>query len=392
LTRAPASLRIGLLVVGSAVLFPVGVGAQPDGDATAAEADAVVLGPVSPGDSERVPDSESAADDPCGEPALSEDEEAALDRVRGSVYRGVCSSSRWLDSFFGDSRDYTEVYGQTYGRVGAGVDWNERDDFGVDGYLRAKFPLPALGRRYNAILGRDSEDSFIDDNFDEMTFLPGAFSDENVDNIWYAGINYARKQGKNQRTDISVGLQISSPLNPYIKFRYRYYAQPSDSLLLRLRVTPFWENRDGLGITIAGDSDWTFRDGWMLRWANTATFSEATDGVRWRSRLALFQQLSPKSAMRYEAAIRGETDGIQPKIYGGKITYRRALWREWFFVETGAALFWSRELDPANDCDACIGVGVGFEIAFGDRYDRHLEKSRQSVAPTGEPLAGDLLD
>ncbi len=317
---------------------------------------------------------ERSPEDPCGGEIDWKD--PSLEMLRSGVFRGVCSSSMWLDGLFGDSREFTEVYGSTFGRAGVGLDWNERDDFGVNGFLRAKFPLPALGRRYSAVLGRESEESFIDDNFDELTFLPGAFSDESLDSIWYAGLTYQREQGKNSRTSLGVGLKISTPLNPYVKFRYHYYAYPHETVLLRLRATPFWENEDGLGLTLAGDADWSFTEGFMLRWANTFTQSEATEGVRWKSRLALFQVLNRKSALRYEVGARGETQ-VRRSLYGGKLTYRRAMWRDWFFIETSASLFWSREDDPAGDCNACLGVGVGIEVAFGDRYDRLIEKQRQ---------------
>lgn len=318
--------------------------------------------------------------DESGNPCLEGvgDETPYLERMRAGVFTGVCWSSRWLDGFFGDPRDYAEVYGQTYGRAGIGLLWDEKDDVGVDGYLRARFPLPALGERYNAILGRDSEEAILDESFDEGTFLPGAFSDESFDSVWYAGISYARLQGENHRTDLSVGVKFGAPVNPYVRYRYRYHTTPHDSLLLRLRVTPFWEREDGLGISVAADSDWSFSEGWMLRWANAGTYAEGTEGVRWRSRLALFQVLNRKSAMRYEVAVRGETRGIQPRLYGGKLSYRRSLWRDWFFLETSATLFWSREENPAEDCDACVGVGVGFEVAFGERYDRVIENARDT--------------
>jgi len=325
---------------------------------------------------------EGLPNDPCGGEIDWKD--PSLETLRSGVFRGVCSSSMWLDGLFGDSREFTEVYGTAFGRAGVGLEWNERDDFGVNGFLRAKFPLPALGRRYSAVLGRESEESFIDDNFDELTFLPGAFSDESLDSIWYAGLTYQREQGNNSRTSLGVGLKISSPLNPYVKFRYHYYAYPHETVLLRLRATPFWENEDGLGLTLAGDADWSFTEGYMLRWANTFTQSEATEGVRWKSRLALFQVLDRKSALRYEVGARGETQ-IRRGLYGGKLTYRRAMWRDWFFIETSASLFWSREDDPDMDCSGCLGVGVGIEVAFGDRYDRLIEKQRQQ-----EPESADL--
>jgi hypothetical protein len=74
--------------------------------------------------------------------------------------------------------------------------------------------------------------------------------------------------------------------------------------------------------------------------------------------------------MRYEAGVRGETDGIQPDLKELKVTYRRSLWRDWFFVETFGGVFWAGDEDPSRRCDACAQVGVGFEMMFGERYDQ----------------------
>lgn len=73
--------------------------------------------------------------------------------------------------------------------------------------------------------------------------------------------------------------------------------------------------------------------------------------------------------MRYEGLLRGETAGIEPDLKHLKVTYRRSVWRRWFFLETFGGVFWSDDEEPENRCDACAMVGVGFELMFGDRYD-----------------------
>jgi hypothetical protein len=291
-----------------------------------------------------------------------------LDRVRQGVFTGVCSTSRWFDNLFGDARDYEDTYDETYGRVGLGVSWDELDDVQFDGHFRGNFPLPALGSKFNAVIGRETEETFIDDNFDDVGFLPGSFSDDG-DADWYAGINYNSLEGTNSRFDISAGLQVKSPLNPYVKARYRYYLYPADGVLITTRTTAFWENEDGFGLTLAVDSDWSVSDSALLRWANTFTRSEATEGLRWKTRLGWYQALSDKSAMRYEGLLRGETAGIQPDLKQLKVTYRRSVWRRWFFVETFGGVFWADDEEPSRRCDACAMVGVGFELMFGERYD-----------------------
>jgi hypothetical protein len=322
---------------------------------------------------------EGEAKDPCrGE---LDDESARLDRLRQGVFAGVCSSSRWFDGLFGDARDYAESYNQTYGRVGVGVGWDELEDVSLDGHFRANVQLPALGDSFNAVIGRETEDTYINDNFDDVGFLPGSFSDDR-DAEWYAGLNYRALEGTNSRFDVSAGVQVQSPINPYVKARYRYYLYPADRVLVTTRVTTFWENENGFGVTLAADSDWSIRNEMMLRWANTITRSETTDGARWKSRLTLYHALSAKSAMRYELGIRGETGGVQPDRRELKVTYRRSLWREWFFLEAYSGLFWADDEDPAKRCDACGMAGVGFELMFGERYD-----SGSSEAPP-QPAAG----
>jgi hypothetical protein len=78
--------------------------------------------------------------------------------------------------------------------------------------------------------------------------------------------------------------------------------------------------------------------------------------------------------MRYEAFVRGETDGTEPDLYGIAVTHRRSAWRDWLFFEFGAELFWADGPLPADRCNACVGAALGFEILFGDGYDRILRR------------------
>lgn len=320
--------------------------------------------------------------DPCQEPGV--EERANLERVRAGVFTSVCATSRWFDSFFGDPRDYAEAYGQTYGRVGLGLVWDELDEFGVDSHLRASFPLPALGERYDAVIGRETDDNFIDDDIDYVGYLPGSFSDD-PDPNWYAGVNYNTVNSSRSRFDLGVGIEVDTPLNPYVKVRYRYLIDPRDDQRVTLRTTAFWENEDGFGVTLGADSDWRVSEDWLLRWANTGTVSETTEGVRWKSRLALYQALGPSSAMRYEAGVRGQSDGINPDLYTVKATYRRSVWRKWFFLETSAGMFWAYDEDPEERCNACLSAGIGFEMMFGDKYDRQLQGSGEPPEPGEGP-------
>ncbi len=326
------------------------------------------------------PDPEPAAAlDACVDAAAAD---ARLDRFRAGVTRGVCHSSRWFDGLFGDSRQHTEDYEQAYGRLGAGLGWDELDGVTLDGHLRAYLPLPAAHQRMRAVIGRDTEEHFVRDEFDDANFMAASFSDDRDAN-WYAGLNFDAARGANSRFDIAAGVQVASPPNPYLKARYTRARYAAADVLLITSATAFWENDDGFGVTLAADADRALSDAWLLRWANTVVFSESTAGVRWHTRPGLYQVLNSRSAMRYEASLRGETDGRQPDLYGLRVTHRRSVGRKWLFVELSSSLFWAESDDPALRCEACVGVAIGFEILFGDHYDRLLEQGRRPPGPGG---------
>ncbi|MEZ5458926.1 MAG: hypothetical protein R3E65_06345 [Steroidobacteraceae bacterium] len=310
--------------------------------------------------------------DPC-RPDIG-DEAQRLDRARAGMQRRVCATARWFDGLFGDPREHAEAYGDSYGRIGVAVSWDELDDAELQGSFRARLALPALGERVNAEIGRDDTENYIDDSYDDAAFLPGSFSDDRYAQ-WHAGLNYLASARPRSVFDLGLGLSLSSPVNPYLRARLRGFLAPRDDLLITLRSTAFWERRQGFGNTLGADFDWTASDALLLRFAQTATFSEATAGLRWRSRLSLYQALNPRSALRYEAFVQGETDGVQPEYRGVRLTYRRSVLREWLFAELSTRVFWADAVDPSRSCAGCVGVSAGFEVMFGTRYDRWLDES-----------------
>jgi hypothetical protein len=132
-------------------------------------------------------------------------------------------------------------------------------------------------------------------------------------------------------------------------------------------------------VTQALDVDRVLTPEYLLRLSNSLRWSEDTEGVRWRFRPALYQAIDYRRAMRYEAFVRGETDGTEPDLYGVAVTHRRSAWRDWLFFEFGAELFWADGPLPADRCAACVGAAVGFEILFGDAYDRMLSRDAQRL-------------
>lgn len=308
-----------------------------------------------------------------------------LDAMRKGLERGVCSTARFVDRLFGREHEYSEYEDQSNGRASVTLGWNEHDEFEVDTRFRASVNLPQINERFNATIGRASRDEYVADELTIVGPSVGAFSDDDPAD-WFAGVGYRVLRNRNSRFDLGAGVKLRSPLNPYGNARYRYYIYAAPETLLTLRTTAFVENDEGFGVTQAFDIDHVLSRDYLLRFGNSVRMSEETEGVRWRSRVALYQAIDYKRAMRYEVSMRGETDGTQPDLYGLRVTHRRSVLRDWLFIEFGGALFWADGPEPADRCDACLGATVGFEVLFGEAYDRALgrEKRAQKAADTLE--------
>jgi hypothetical protein len=305
--------------------------------------------------------------------------------MRAGLHRGVCSTARFVDRLFGRDDEYFQYEDESNGRAGLALGWNEHDDFEIDTRFRASVNLPQLNERFNATIGRASRDEYIAGEQGAFNPAAGQFLDDEPAE-WFAGFGYRARERENSRFDLGVGMQLEWPLNPYANARYRHYFYVRPDVLLTARTTAFVENKEGFGLTQAFDIDHVLSPEYLFRLANSVRVSEATDGARWRVRAALYQAIDYRRAMRYEASIRGETDGTQPDLWGVGVTHRRSKWRDWLFVEIGAELFWADGPLPSDRCSACLGASVGFEILFGEAYDRMLERDAE-VLPADAPAA-----
>jgi len=335
--------------------------------------------PAAHAEEEEEDKSVSEAADPCVRSATEGAE--GLDAMRKGLERSVCSTARFVDRLFGREHEYSEYEDESNGRASVTLGWNEQDEFEVDTRFRASVSLPQINERFNATIGRASSDEFLADELTTVGPVVGAFSDDQPAE-WFAGVGYRVLRDRDSRFDLGAGLKLESPLNPYANARYRYYIYGGADTLLTLRTTAFVENDEGFGVTQAFDIDHVLSRDYLLRFGNTVRLSEETDGVRWRSRVALYQAIDFRRAMRYEVSMRGETDGTQPDLYGLRVTHRRSVLRDWLFIEFGGALFWADGPEPADRGDACLGATVGFEVLFGQAYDRALrsEKGAQKAS------------
>ena len=298
--------------------------------------------------------------DPCE--VSAPDEEAGLDQFRREVFETVCESAAWFDGFFG-SRRFDEEARRTHGRVGAQVVYDEHEGTEVDGVLKVRVDFPNVDERINAFLDRDDEEGFITGAEDDLGFLPTFFAREGSRD-WLLGLGYQPVGSDRSSLDFDVGVEVETPLDPFVRARYRYYWLISDDNLLRARQSVYWTNQRDLGSATRIDFERPVSQTTLARWAGSIVFDSLTEGADWDTGVTIYHGFTDDSAIAWFIGIDGETGRDVPiENYGTIITYRQRMLREWFFGELITGVTWPRDT-LEQERELAWQLGFGFEIQF----------------------------
>jgi len=294
-----------------------------------------------------------------------------LERARDRFGDSIDGSARWFDGFFGETR-YDQSVTSTFGKASLHVGYKEYDGVRVRSRLRARIPLPNLDRRVNAIIGRGDPDEIIEDNNGYQNIIPTDDDDQ-----WLAGLGYVPPWSKSGRISLSAGVHVDWPLDPYVQARYRIVHDFSENSLIRIKETVFWRDSEGLGSTTNIDLERRMGEDRLLRWSNMLKVSDETEDLKYDSRVILYQKLGDARAVSLTVGIRGETGAEEPvREYGGYITYRKLVYKEWLFGDLILGASGLKE-EGWTERELAFYAGVGVEFFFGEPPSSIL-KSRKS--------------
>lgn len=313
---------------------------------------------------ERLPQDEEPKEesvDPCLPPRDLDD--TLIDRVDHGLYTAVCASARWFDSFFGDARAHDEA-SKTYGTVSLSLKWTEYDEFEPILRGRVNIDLPNAKRKFDLFVGRLDPEEYLADT--DVNQGPISQSTDDDENQWMVGLGYTPLNRRTQRLNLSVGVRVDWPLDPYAKAQYRWYRQLGDNFLFRYRQTGFWYLEDGFGTTTNLDLEHRPRPDVLIRTSTSATVGESIEGVKWWAGVNAFRQLAEGRAIGARLWAKGETEApVEIEEYALWCFFRRRLHREWFYGDIATGITWPQE-DPAENREASWGIALGVQIQFGD--------------------------
>jgi hypothetical protein len=288
---------------------------------------------------------------------------AWLDKTQQGVQHIASKSAQHLDRLFGPEDDEA-AYNAVTGSVAPALLWDEFEGWQPKVRFHVDLPLPQLNQRWNAFIGRVNRDEYVSERSPQSGAFErqyGPASDEQT----LAGVTYHTPDKQGSRFDAGAGMRLRFPLDPYLKGSYVYEVGKSQTGLLSLRETVFWQNSEHAGVTTRADLEKVIADRWLVRWTTSATISQKSEGVFGYSAIRALRGFSNRRAVAVEIGFDGATDQEVPlHEYGIKAAYRQSILRDWLVVELRSSFTYPKEFawQPRKPS---WGVGVGFEMFFG---------------------------
>ena len=310
-------------------------------------------------------------------PEPPEEEEAGLDlcdqrwadpplqeRAQETLRSWSCHTFRWFDGLWGDAYDFDER--GVNGLLIFGAEQTQYDGFDPRLRLRVRANLPNMSRRWDLILGRVDEESYVagTQGQDPAFYNPGVV-DRGQEPDWLLGLGHRGKERKSG-WDYDVGVRLRLPPRPYVKAQWYFNHEFSAESDFRFRQTFFWRQDQGFGTTSRGDMAVGLNPTDVLRWEGIATVHEETEGVQWYAGQTWYHLFGNRAAISLLAFAEGSTDAEVPlREYGFKLVWRKPFTREWIFLSIGPSVTWPRErLDEERELS--LGFGVWVEMEFGN--------------------------
>jgi hypothetical protein len=293
---------------------------------------------------------------------VNEKKPPLIDRAHDGVFNAVWRTGMRVDQWFGSEADEA-AYMQTSGSIAPAFLWDEFDGFQPRLRFQLDMPLPQLNERFHAFIGRVNRDEYVTERRPGSGAFARQYGPVEEDETLF-GIRY-REPRQGSRFEGDAGVRLATPLDPFVKGSWRFDKGTSETTLISLRETVFWQNSEKFGLTSRFDIERVLRDTWLLRGTLSGTFSERTEGVRGYAAFNAIRGLPRRRAICAELFTEGEMDADVPLgDYGVKLAYRRSVSRDWLVLETRLSLTFPKE-HPWQSREASIGVGLGIEMFFG---------------------------
>lgn len=289
-----------------------------------------------------------------------------IDPFHQNVSRWVDTSSRRIDGFFGTT-DALTVESDSYLRLSQAWRWREGESLDQDLGVRFRLDLPTTEERLRLIIESEPEETrgTLAEQDDQL-------ADERISGVesLRIGLNRLSRRDRTEswNTQVGAGIRVRLPLDPFARvISQRLWTLNDGPWQLESDNRLSWFNKDGYSARTRWDLGRPLDEQRHLRFITNVQWREEVDKLEFSEAAELNRRLNRRSALRYTAAVLGES-GSRPRIEDSylEVRYRRDVHRGILFLDVAPALHFPREVDY----DARWEVNLRLEMYFRRQFDR----------------------
>ena len=292
--------------------------------------------------------------------------ETWLDQTHKFVEKNICEPAVWFDNFFGDEHVLADVRPGVFTKWRNALWWTKGHsniDYVGDFSLQARLP------EFEKMLKKVRLLVISGSGVDKFTAQPGQPLNPEVDpetgtRSPIVGLRMDFFKWVRSFVSVDTGIKVHIPIDPFTRIRYQYTKPFGDVYLMRFTETALWRYVERFSETTQLDFEREITRFTLLRWSNYVTYTENKAGIALNTGISLINQLTPKSAISYDASAWGVNHPAwNVQNYRVGLRYRRNFYRPWLFFELGPEITWPRD---ENGHRSPVYAGMTcLEIQFG---------------------------
>ncbi|HKL78184.1 MAG TPA: hypothetical protein VJ985_07470 [Gammaproteobacteria bacterium] len=283
-------------------------------------------------------------------------------RVHDTLSKSVTNTAVWLDAFFLTERMEQEA-NETHILLRTDTLWRKGNNIRqqADGLFRVV--LPTLQDRLQLLVTSSEDGQLLDD---EEAGAASTLSDEDGANETNLVLQYLAKLSRRRdiRFETGARLQGATPVM-FTGARYRYVFFEQAPWSARFTEQARWYTDSGWESRARLTLDRQLTTDLLTRFEVTNDWYQFREGFFYQAGPILFQSLSEKRVIRYEAMTNWQTQPRKRLERGHlRVRYRQQIWREWVFMELAPEVTFPR----SRDYDPTPGFLLRFDAYFSERH------------------------
>ena len=296
------------------------------------------------------------AEEQTGEAATPPGALASLDAPHDLISATIVDFATGMDRFFGDERNFQEINRSVLQidltRVAG---YNGKDSFVLSG--RAKLHLPSTEKRFQVLVETDSEKNVTGETVQEAPVVNEKVTTPEKLSL---AARIEQQDAAVWHVSADAGIQFGTPLEPFVRTRGSY-SFPFEAWRAKLAESIFWFSTIGAGETTQLDFERLLSEPVMFRASSNATWLHDKQNFDLRQDLSLYQTLTERSALLYQASAIGVSNPQgQVTEYVVLALFRYRLHRDWMFFELSPQLHFPK----ADNFKSNRALSVRLELLF----------------------------